>query len=69
MTESILGTLALVAVMGGQPSFVPATWYVDNVGQGGSRHSLTVKVPPGNHDVCVWCDGMNKPRCKTATAG
>ena len=65
----IAGTLALVAVLNGEPSLAQATWYVDNVGQGASRHSLTVKVPPGNHEVCVWREGMSKARCKTVTAG
>ena len=43
----ITGTLALVAILGGEPSLAQATWYVDNAGQGTSRNSLTVKVPPG----------------------
>ena len=69
MIESALGTLALVALLGGEPSLAQATWYVDNIGQGTSRHTLTVKTTPGNHVVCVWREGMAKARCKTVTAG
>ena len=65
----IAGTLSLVALLGGESSLAQATWYVDNIGQGTGRHSLTVKTAPGNHVVCAWREGMAKARCKTVTAG
>ena len=65
----ITGTLALIATLGGEPSLERVTWYVDNVGQGTSRHTLTVKTTPGDKVVCAWREGMTKARCKTVTVG
>ena len=64
MIESAMGTLALVALLGGEPALVQANWTVDGIDQG-QRHTLTVKKSTGRYKVCA-SRYRQKPRCKTA---
>ena len=64
MIESALGTLALVALLGGEPALVQASWTVDGIDQG-QRHTLTVKKSTGRYKVCASRQNQ-QPRCKKA---
>ena len=67
MIESAMGTLALVALLGGEPALVQANWTVDGIDQG-QRHALTVKKQPGRYRVCASRHGQQS-RCRIADVG